>query len=131
MPPPRLLLVPLSVGLGLLFTSSLWGVEKLPAPMPAGPAASSCDAPCACVPPCPTCPPRVVVELSQPEVHFAAPCNQGGGCQKQPCCQGHGKSSLVSINISKVRGGFFGSGPLGAAAAPQAVTSVVPAFATA
>jgi len=72
-----------------------------------------------------------VVELSQPEVHFAAPCNQGGGCQKQPCCQGRGKTSLVSINISKVRGGFFGSGGLGAAAVPQAVTSVVPAFATA
>jgi len=125
----RLALVPLSLGLGLFFASSVLGGELLHAPMPVGDGGPSpCDAPpCPCVPACPASPPKVVVELAQPEVHFTAPCRPGGICEKGGGGAARSKSSLFNINISKVRSRVQGGVPVGA----QAVTSIIPAYATA
>jgi hypothetical protein len=124
---PRLTLVPLSIGFGLFVASALLGAETLHAPMPVGAAgAPTCDAP-PCPPACPASPPKVVVELSQPEVHFTAPCRQDSGCEKGGCGAGRSKTSLFNLSISKVRNRIQGGVPVGA----QPVTSIIPAFATA
>ncbi len=69
----------------------------------------------------------MVVELAQPEVHFTAPCRPGGICEKGGGGAARSKSSLFNINISKVRSRVQGGVPVGA----QAVTSIIPAYATA
>jgi hypothetical protein len=94
------------------------------------------QAPCATCLPCPSSPncqtPKVIVELSQPEIHFAAPCRASAGsgagpCQReQPAKESPKSCSLFNISINKVKSRSFGGGATG-----QPVTTVVPAFATA
>lgn len=136
MRPPRLALLAAALGLALFSTPVLPAQEKLPAPMPTGVGgAVPCDggtAPCCspCQPACPA-PPKVVVEMSQPEIHFAAPCRSGGGCQKGGGgCPPRSKASFVNINISRVKSRIQGGLP-GGGGALQPVTTVVPAYATA
>ncbi|MBX9624527.1 MAG: hypothetical protein K2X82_12025 [Gemmataceae bacterium] len=123
----------------------------LPAPTPV-PAAVDCP-PDPCPPvtvPCPPtvvpCPapaartPRVVVEMSQPEVRFVAPRSGGGSGGSGTACQTgtgaacptgpdlHSKScSFLNLSISRTRNKVCG----GAGGIPQPVTTTVPAFATA
>jgi hypothetical protein len=128
----------LSLTLGLVGLCPLWGAEKLHQPMPVedpAPAVLPCPPECEPVVECPPCasrPQKIVVEMSQPEVRFVAPprpcapSEKGCGPAGKPVC-----SSF--ININRIRTKIFGApGPgLGAAGAPRAVTSVIPAYATA
>jgi hypothetical protein len=67
----------------------------------------------------------VIVEMSPPEVHVAAPCRTAPPCAEGKC--GRSKASFVNINISKVKSRFQG----GIAPGAQPVTTIVPAYATA
>src|SRR5207249_4644088 len=83
---------------------------------------------------CAAAPPKVLVELSQPEVHYVAPRGQGN-CGAGPCAGGAGRESgehvyskncsFLNLSINKMRG----RGPC--AAGMQPVTTMVPAYATA
>jgi hypothetical protein len=83
-----------------------------------------------CAPVCPpACTfPNVVVELSQPEVHFVAPRRTASAASAQHERASDSRSkicSFLNFNVNKISGGALG------APAVQPVTTVVPAFATA
>lgn len=93
---------------------------------------TNCCASCCGASECPSSPPRVIVELSQPEVHFAAPRSCGSSCQG---ANGTGRGaapsypkvcSFLNVTVNKFR-----SKSVGGAATAQPFTTVVPAFATA
>jgi hypothetical protein len=134
MRPPRLALLTCSFVLALACVPALLGGELLHAPMPSGATASSsacCDLPPPCPAPAPSCcpSPKVVVEMSQPEVRFTAPpCRSSAPCQAEQAQQRSKMCSFFNVNISKTKSQLVG-GVSGAALQP--VTSIVPAYATA
>src|SRR5262249_15405406 len=100
MRPPRPAFMALAFGCGLACGGRLDAAEPIADPMPVGssshpptflpPCPGPCESPPVCCPsPCPTCPaPKVVVELSKPEVHFVPCPRKAGPCQPEqggPC----------------------------------------------
>jgi hypothetical protein len=115
-----------------------------PSIIPCPTACAPCPVPCPTVRSAPSCKtPKIVVEMSQPEIRFVAAKSSGScaptcvpACAPAPAaapCENHAQKScsLFNLYLNRSRTKLMGGGAGGVGAMPQQVTTVVPAFATA